>query len=310
MNILHVKYAVEVAKTCSINKAAETLWIAQPNLSRSIKCLEDDLGITIFNRSAKGMTLTPEGKVFVEHARYVLEQIDNLESTYKGGMPVSRRFSISVPRASYIAHAFANFSKRITCDPTLIYYKETNSSDAINNILDSDYRLGIIRYAEGYENYFNELLRRKNLVRESVAEFSYVLLMHEESPLAALPEIRFSDLAPLIQITHADPYVPFLSQTEVVSAELPGSRDRKIYVFERSSQFELLNRNPQTFMWVSPVPNDVLERYSLVQKPCADNKKICKDVLVRRKDYVLTDLDKDFIVELCNSRRAILGRMS
>ena len=55
MNILHMKYAVEVARAGSINKAAETLIIAQPNLSRAIKELESDLGITIFDRSAKGM---------------------------------------------------------------------------------------------------------------------------------------------------------------------------------------------------------------------------------------------------------------
>ena len=65
MNILHMKYAVEVAKAGSINKASENLLIAQPNLSRSIKELETDLGISIFDRSAKGMVLTPDGEEFI-----------------------------------------------------------------------------------------------------------------------------------------------------------------------------------------------------------------------------------------------------
>ena len=56
MNILHLKYAVEVAKTGSINKAADTLLIAQPNLSRSIKELEADLGIAIFERTAPSIS--------------------------------------------------------------------------------------------------------------------------------------------------------------------------------------------------------------------------------------------------------------
>ena len=51
INILHMKYAVEVAKCGSLNNASEVLLIAQPNLSRSIKDLESDLGITIFDRS-------------------------------------------------------------------------------------------------------------------------------------------------------------------------------------------------------------------------------------------------------------------
>ena len=65
MNVLHMKYAVEVARAGSINKAAEELYMAQPNLSRCIKELEADLGIAIFERSPKGMTLTPEGEGFI-----------------------------------------------------------------------------------------------------------------------------------------------------------------------------------------------------------------------------------------------------
>ena len=77
MNILHMKYAVEVARLGSLNKAAETLMIAQPNISRSIKELEADLGITIFQRSANGMVLTPDGEEFMDHARDILQRIGN-----------------------------------------------------------------------------------------------------------------------------------------------------------------------------------------------------------------------------------------
>ena len=70
-----MKYAVEVARLGSLSKAAETLIIAQPNISRSIKDLEADLGITIFNRSAKGMVLTPEGEEFINYAQNILKQI-------------------------------------------------------------------------------------------------------------------------------------------------------------------------------------------------------------------------------------------
>ena len=74
MNILHMKYAYEVARAGSPAKAAETLLIAQPNISRSIKEPEADIGITIFNRSAKGMALTPEGEEFIGYAEGILRQ--------------------------------------------------------------------------------------------------------------------------------------------------------------------------------------------------------------------------------------------
>ena len=83
MNVLHMKYAVEVARLGSLNKAAESLLIAQPNLSRSVKELEAELGITIFTRSAKGMVLTPGGEEFIGYASEILKQIDQVDKMYK-----------------------------------------------------------------------------------------------------------------------------------------------------------------------------------------------------------------------------------
>ena len=109
MNILHMKYAYEVSKAGSLSKAAESLVIAAPNLSRSIKELEAELGITIFDRTSKGMTLTADGEVFMDYARNILSQIENLERVYKNNSKNKKVFSVSVPRASYISDAFAKF---------------------------------------------------------------------------------------------------------------------------------------------------------------------------------------------------------
>ena len=95
LNVLHMKYAVEVAKTGSLNKAAEKLFMAPPNLSRSIKELESDLGITIFERSQKGVTLTPDGEEFIGYAKSLLKQIDHVESLYKENGSKKQRFSIN-----------------------------------------------------------------------------------------------------------------------------------------------------------------------------------------------------------------------
>ena len=83
MNILHMKYAVEVARFGSINKAAEALYIAQSNLSRCIRELEADLGIVIFDRSSRGMLLTPDGEEFIRAAGKALRQIDEIEAAFR-----------------------------------------------------------------------------------------------------------------------------------------------------------------------------------------------------------------------------------
>lgn len=301
-----MKYAVEVAKLGSLNKAAESLLIAQPNISRSIKELESDLGISIFNRSARGMELTAEGEEFIGYAQSILKQLDEVELHYKQGSPKKQRFSVSVPRACYISDAFAEFSKCLSDDAAEIFYKETNSQRTINNVLNKDYKLGIIRYAENYDKFFKSMLEEKGLAYEMVAEFSYVLLMSKDNPLSQKQQITFDDLPPYVEIAHADPYVPSLPLSKVVKEELPDNIERRIFIFERASQFDLLSENPETFMWVSPAPQKILDRYNLVQKTCVDNKRIYKDVLIYREGYKLTNLDRQFLTELCESRRKFL----
>ncbi|MBQ3168567.1 MAG: LysR family transcriptional regulator, partial [Clostridia bacterium] len=266
MNILHMKYAVEVAKAGSLSKASETLLIAQPNISRSIKELESDLGITIFERSAKGMFLTHDGEVFMNYAKSIISQIEAVEKFYKESTPDKLRFSISVPRASYISEAFAQFSKRINSSSCEVFYNETNSRRAIENILSNDYGLGIIRYAANHDESFKTMLEEKGLNYELVTQFTYQLIMSKSHPLAERESISLNDLKDYIEIAHADPYVPSLTLSKVLKEEQATGGDRKIYVFERASQFELLSENNETFMWISPVPTKMLERYNLIQR--------------------------------------------
>ena len=306
MNILHMKYAVEVARLGSLNKAAETLMIAQPNISRSIKELEADLGITIFQRSAKGMVLTPDGEEFIDHAKDILLRINKIEQSYKDGSHKKRKFSISVPRACYISAAMADFSKTLGDSPVEIYYKETNSKKTIKKLLENEYKLGIIRYSDNYDKYYKSMLEEKGLCYELVAEFSYVLIMSRNNPLAQKDVITYDDLSNYTEIAHADPYVPTLSMSKVFREELPDKVNQRIFVFERASQFDLLSENPNTFMWVSPASQQVLDRYDLVQRTCEGNKKIYKDVLIYHKGYKLTKLDKNFITALCNAKRRFI----
>ena len=240
--------------------------------------------------------------MFVSQAHKILEQVDEIESLYKEKRTAKQRFSISVPRASYISDAFTAFSRTLGREDAEIFYQETNALQAVKNILEVGYNLGIIRYAASYDRYFRQMLEEKGLAGEIVAEFKYVLVMREDSTLAALDSIRFPDLHNYIQIAHADPYVPSLPLSAVKNEELP-QMPRRIFVFERGSQFDLLTENPETYMWVSPLPERMLQRMHLVQRKCADNQRVYRDVLIRRRDYSLTELDKRFITELTAEKK-------
>ncbi len=306
MNLLHIKYALEVAKTGSLGKASEVLLIAPPNISRSIKTLEADLGITIFERSAKGMDLTPEGEEFINIAKGILGQIDEVEKYYKNGAPKKYKFSVSAPHSAYISEAFARFSNSLSLNAAEIFYEETNSKCTIRHVQEQDYKLGIIRYPESYDRHFKTLLEEKGLCYEMVTEVSYVLIMSSDNPLSQKENLFLADLKGYIEIFHADPYVPSIPLSQIVKEEYPHQDNRRIFVSDRASQLDLLSINHQTFMWDSSLPTGLLERYNLVEKKCLDHKKIYKDVLIYNDGYVLSGLDRRFITELCESKRKYL----
>lgn len=306
MNLLYLKYAATVADCGSISKAAERLYIDQPNLSRSIKDLETSMGVKLFERSARGMKLTPDGEEFLKYARVILSEVDAMENMFRSGDARKQRFSLSVPRASYISEAFAAFSERFSDIAQIeAFYKETNPMRTLKNILEDGYNLGIIRYATQYDKYYKEMLEEKGLSYELICEFRFVLLTSRSSPIATKETVSEADLLDLTEVLYGDPYVPSMPLDEVRKEAWSDVSPRRIFVFERGSRFDLLAGNSNTFMWVAPIPQTVLDRYGLVQRTCGDGHRIYKDILIRRKEYKLSELDNAFIAELCRTKREV-----
>ena len=152
MNILHMKYAVEVAGAGSINKASEKLLVAQPNLSRSIKELESDLGIVIFDRSSRGMVLTPEGEEFIRHAKRILQEINDVENMFRSEEPKAQKLSIFAPRLSCISDVFVRFAAGLGGDQTELSYRETTPNEILAGLSAEECDLGIMRYAVSSTN--------------------------------------------------------------------------------------------------------------------------------------------------------------
>lgn len=135
MNTLHFKYAVEIEKTRSITQAAENLYMAQPNMSKAIKELENTLGITIFQRTSKGVIPTEQGMKFLEYAKQVLIQIDNMEAIHSPDKQHKQKLRISVPRSGYIYSAFAEFTEDFDASGDIeTYLCETSSIAAIADV--------------------------------------------------------------------------------------------------------------------------------------------------------------------------------
>ena len=132
--------------------------------------------------------------------------------------------------------------------------------------------------------------------------------MSKYHPLASKECLEKDDLEKYIEIAHADPYVPTLTMNEIKKDELPSNINRRIFVFERASQLNLLNQVHTTYLWGTQIPKHLLDKYELVYKYCTCQEKIYKDVLISKKNYKFTKLDLIFISELTKAKREVLTR--
>ena len=306
MNLLHLKYAVVIAETNSMTKAADLLFTAQPNLSRAIKELESTLGITVFRRTSKGIFPTPQGEEFLGYARKILAQVDAVEAMYKSGEKAPQ-FSLTTPGANYAAAAFAEFAKKL--DPAkkaeLIYNETVAPMRVLSNVTDAGYNLGILRCQNAQEHSIKSLLGEKQLQFELICEFGYMLVMSASHPLAGSGSISADKLNNFTEIASADPYAPTLQLSTARKNDIETDPLKRIYVFDRSSRLRLLNKISSAFMWASPLPKSVLDELDLVQKPCKDSHQTYRDMLIYRRGYQLSDMDNAFIDELMKVKRSM-----
>ena len=111
MTLTQLKYIIETAKAGTISRAAEKLYISQPSLTAAIRELEHEFGITIFQRTNKGIILTSEGEEFLGYARQVITQTSLMEERYSGATPVRHQFCVSTQHYSFAVEAFVELLK-------------------------------------------------------------------------------------------------------------------------------------------------------------------------------------------------------
>jgi DNA-binding transcriptional LysR family regulator len=304
MNTLFFKYAIEIERTRSITKAAENLYMAQPNLSKAIKEVEDTIGFSIFERNSKGVAPTQKGRQFLDYARKILEELEQINKLAEN--PERQDFSVSIPRCSYIAEGFTRFAMELDFEKEInINLQETNSIRTIDDVIDNKFNLGIIRYQTTYENYFLDYLTNKHLDHDQIWEFEYLALMSKNHPLAMDEEVQFPKLKYYVEIFHGDTVVPYLNAAELRYPSPEAILKRRIYLYDRFNQFDLLASLPSAYMWVSPIPGKLLKRYGLVQRKCVFLNNRYKDALIYHKGYAFTTLDKKFIDKIFESRNEV-----
>ena len=194
MTLTQLRYVITVADAGSINEAAKTLFISQPSLSLSIKDLEQEIGITVFRRNNRGVTVTEEGSEFLSYARQVAEQFELLENRFIEKAASKKKFAVSMQHYTFAVQAFIELVKQFGLDEYEFAVREERTFDVIEDVRTFRSELGIL-----YVNAFNRDVLSK-LFRENDVEFKPLLeckiyaYMAKSNPLADKNEVTIEEL--------------------------------------------------------------------------------------------------------------------
>ncbi|MEG2480522.1 MAG: LysR family transcriptional regulator [Clostridia bacterium] len=292
MNLHQLRCAVTVARLGSQTRAAETLYMSQPNLSKALKDLEQVCGFRIFNRTGSGMVPTRKGEEFLLRARSALEQMDAMDAIYQGRNRAAAYLNIAIPRASYISFAVTEFINSLDEHGGMeLNIREANTTDIIHDVLSREADLGIVRYSVEGQNKLLGSLSEQGLHYILYKTFTHVVILSKKHPLAREKQLQKAQLHPYVEILHGDTPQPIPTEDGVSDGVMEA---RQIRVYERGSQFDLLSRCPSSYMWVSPVPKEILNRNGLVQLTCAEERRPYQDALIYLKGYTLNRWEQAF----------------
>lgn len=195
---------VEVWKSGSISKAAENLYISQPNLSLSIRNVEMELGFDIFKRKSTGVELTEEGKLFIQSAQNILNEVENIKKI-PFRFAKYKNLSVSCTNSAFFMKTFISFKEKFPEESSRDYFKETGLRQTISDVIERRYRLSLFYCFEERKEHYQEMAKQYNLEMLTLVEGLPVeLILSAQSPLLQETCIPFSDITRYRFVTYED----------------------------------------------------------------------------------------------------------
>ncbi|MGO5249887.1 LysR family transcriptional regulator [Atopobiaceae bacterium LCP21S3_F11] len=238
MTLQQLRYAIAVADAGSITAAAARLFIAQPSLSKALSELEAEMGVTIFERSTRGVRPTEDGTRFLSYARQVVEQADLLESQFVHGTPVRRVFAVSSQHYAFVVNAFVELVREIGRERYEFSLREGTTAGIIDDVRTQRSEVGVIYRSEFNREVITGAVRRADLRFEPLFVAAPHVFVSRTSPLAGRESVTLDDLAPFPRLS----YDQGTQNSFYFSEELHPTQmvDKQIVVTDRATLFNLL----------------------------------------------------------------------
>lgn len=238
MTLQQLKYIITIAECGSITTAAGRLFIAQPSLSKSVAELEKEMGITIFNRSNRGVYLSEDGTKFLSYARQIVEQAELLESEYKSAPPPRRAFAVSSQHYAFVVNAFVELVREYGRDKYEFTLRELKTAEIIEDVRTHRSDIGVLFLSNFNREVIRHILQNEEIRFETLFTAKPHVFVSRDNPLVGKEIVTLDDLKDFPRLTY-DQGVKnsfYFAEELHITAESP----KNIIVSDRATLFNLL----------------------------------------------------------------------
>lgn len=297
MNLNSIMYIIEIERCGSINRAAKNLYISQSNLSSMVKELEDELGYKLFDRKSSGITLKPEGYLFLQSAKAIQVELEKIRKVPEH-IDALVNISLSCTWSSNVLRHFIEYRSK-NHPETLDSFKETGLVQNFKDVQENQYRLSIFYCFHSRTKYHQIESEKTNLEAEVIASHvPVVALVSTKHPLAKKSAVRMEDLYPYPLALFED----FEDEDwkNIITDPAHRSYIAILYLFDRGAITDAITSGP----YISITKKGAVynrETPHLVEIPIIDLHDDLDLLLLKRSGYELNRRENDFIQYLKNS---------
>ena len=194
MTLTQLHYVITIAETGSMNKAAELLYVAQPSLTNAIKDLEKELGITLFFRNGKGVTLTNDGSEFLLYARQIYGEYETVLEKYGKNGNYKKKFGVSTQHYSFAVKAFVDMAKEFDMSKYEFAIRETRTAEVIQDVSTMKSEIGVLYLSDYNRKAMEKLLNNAGLEFHHLIDCQAYVYLWKHHPLANEESISFEQL--------------------------------------------------------------------------------------------------------------------
>lgn len=297
MRIEELQYFMKVVEVENMTLAAKDLFISQPSLSKAVSNLEAEMGVKLFQRTAKGTHLTNQGNEFLQYARQVLEQIDLMNNRYKEANPSNRIFSVSAQHYAFVVDAFVKLLKKINADHYEATLKELRTFEVLDDVANLRSEIGVIYRSKYNHKVLEGAFNEKHLTFTPLFQVSPHVFIDKHHPIAKQASIRLDELIDYPRLSYEQGIHNSFYYWEEILADIPVPK--KIIVSDRATLFNLLiGLNGYTIS--SGIINDDLNSPNILAIPLESDEIIELGYLTANQ-HKLSRTAEDYIILLEDS---------